>query len=44
MTGFTFDTAHPSQVKGLQGYTLDPIFTLTGVDTTTLTAANFAFI
>ncbi|OIP74953.1 MAG: hypothetical protein AUK48_08650 [Oscillatoriales cyanobacterium CG2_30_44_21] len=28
MTGFTFDTNAPAQVKGLGGYTVDPIFTV----------------
>lgn len=28
MATFSFDTAQPSLVKGLQGYTLDPIFTV----------------
>ncbi|MDX2255651.1 MAG: DUF839 domain-containing protein [Pseudanabaenaceae cyanobacterium bins.39] len=28
MAGLTFDTAQPSQVKGLNGWTVDPIFTV----------------
>lgn len=28
MTGLTFDTTAPSQLKGLNGYTVDPIFTV----------------